>query len=139
MPQRGRDRTGRYRSEVAVQRPCASATPPDTALEAVADGLYFIWWNHPAHGPGCLTVRDEDPGRNLLEPWEKCGADNWPPQVYRFEPTGSASGTYRIRPAGTDLCVGIRDDAGDALAEALAEPCTDGADQVFLVDSLPAS
>ncbi|WP_410814153.1 helix-turn-helix domain-containing protein [Micromonospora sp. 067-2] len=132
----GRDRTGRYESEVAVQRPCAQATPPDTYLEPVPGGLYLIKWNHPAHGPGCLTIRRDEPGRHLLEPWTNCLVPG-SLQLFRFEPTGSAPTTYRIRPANTELCVGLRDDDTEVLAEALAEPCTDTADQVFLVDALP--
>ncbi|RGC66819.1 hypothetical protein C5N14_21670 [Micromonospora sp. MW-13] len=132
----GRDRSGRYRSEIAVQRPCAGATPPETYLEPVADGLYIIKWDHPVQGLGCLTVRLEDPGRNLIEPWKDCRSDLWP-QLFRFEPTGSAPTAYRLRPAGSDLCMGIRDDDTEVLAEAAVEPCTGGADQVFLVDSLP--
>ncbi|MFJ6198183.1 RICIN domain-containing protein [Micromonospora sp. NPDC092111] len=132
----GRDRTGRYRSEVAVQRPCVGATPPETYLQPVADGLYFIKWDHPAHGPGCLTVRRGDPGRHLIEPRMECRSDSWD-QLFRFEPTGSTPTAYRLRPAGSDLCLGIRDDDSEVPAEAAAEPCTGGADQVFLVDPLP--
>ncbi|MGI5522063.1 RICIN domain-containing protein [Micromonospora sp. CA-259024] len=132
----GRDRTGQYTKEIAVQLPCADATPPDTYLEAVADGLYFIKWNHPVHGPGCLTIRADDPGRNLLEPWSDCDPTR-SPQLFRFEPTGSTPTAYRIRPTRTDLCVGLREDDTDVSAEALVEPCTGGADQVFLVDALP--
>ncbi|WFE98409.1 helix-turn-helix domain-containing protein [Micromonospora sp. WMMD964] len=132
----GRDRTGQYRHEVAVQRPCAEATPPDTYLEPVSDGVYFIKWNHPAHGVGCLSVRDEDPGRNMLEPVIDCSAGK-SSRLFRFESTGSTPTSYRIRPADGDLCVGLRDDDTEISAEALAEPCTDGGDQVFLVDTLP--
>ncbi|GAB4101194.1 hypothetical protein GCM10028790_02120 [Micromonospora taraxaci] len=132
----GRDRTGQYRHEVAVQRPCAEATPPDTYLEPVSDGVYFIKWNHPAHGVGCLSVRDEDPGRNMLEPVIDCSSAK-SSRLFRFESTGSTPTSYRIRPAGGDLCVGLRDDDTEVSAEALAEPCTNGADQVFLVDTLP--
>ncbi|MEU8218986.1 helix-turn-helix domain-containing protein [Micromonospora taraxaci] len=132
----GRDRTGQYRHEVAVQRPCAEATPPDTYLEPVSDGVYFIKWNHPAHGVGCLSVRDEDPGRNMLEPVNDCSSTN-SSRLFRFESTGSTPTSYRIRPAGGDRCVGLRDDDTEVSAEALAEPCTNGADQVFLVDTLP--
>ncbi|SCF24958.1 RICIN domain-containing protein [Micromonospora chokoriensis] len=131
----GRDRTGRYRHEVAVQRPCAEATPPDTYLEPVSDGVYLIKWDHPAHGVGCLSVRDEDPGRNMLEPVSDCSTTS--SRLFRFESTGSTPTSYRIRPADGDLCVGLRDDDTEASAEALAEPCTNGADQVFLVDTLP--
>ncbi|WP_406068211.1 helix-turn-helix domain-containing protein [Micromonospora sp. NBC_01638] len=132
----GRDRTGQYPTEIAVQRPCADATPPDTYLEPAADGLYFIKWHHPVHGTGCLTIRGDDPGRNLLEPVTGCLKTNWS-QLFRFEPTGSAPASYRIRPARTDLCVGLRDDDIEVSAEAFVEPCTNGADQVFLVDELP--
>ncbi|WP_410821377.1 helix-turn-helix domain-containing protein [Micromonospora sp. 050-3] len=132
----GRDRTGQYKSEVLVQRPCVDATPPDTYLEPAADGLYFIKWNHPVHGPGCLTVRAEDPGRNMLEPWQECSDTNLS-QQFRFEPTASAPISYRIRPSDTNLCVGLREDDTEVSAEALVEPCTNGADQVFLVDPRP--
>ncbi|MEH1169756.1 helix-turn-helix domain-containing protein [Micromonospora sp. CPCC 205539] len=134
----GRDRTEQYASAVAVQRPCAEATPPDTSLVPVTGGLFFIKWDHPVEGAGCLTVRDESPGRHLIEPfsWEKCVTDG-PTHLFRFEPTGSVPGAYRLRPARMDLCIGIRDDATEALAEAVAEPCTSDADQVFLIDQLP--
>lgn len=133
----GRDRTGEYGSQVAVQLSCAEATPPDTYVEPAAGGLYFIKWNHPEHGPGCLTVRGEDPGRNMLEPVSKCSQSNVA-QLFRFEPTGSVPTSYRIRPTRTDLCVGLRDDDTEVSAEALVEPCTNGPDQVFLIDALPA-
>ncbi|MET0417363.1 MAG: hypothetical protein ABW022_15230, partial [Actinoplanes sp.] len=137
----GRDRTGQYPSEVAVQRRCTEATPPDTYLEPVAAGLYFIKWNHPVHGPGCLTIREGDPARNLLEPWQDCQKDRMI-QLFRFEPTGSAPTAYRIRPGRGEMCVGLREDATEAsteaLIEALVEPCTGGADQVFLIAAPPA-
>ncbi|MFI6234315.1 helix-turn-helix domain-containing protein [Micromonospora sp. NPDC050784] len=133
----GRERTGQYPHEVAVQRPCVDATPPDTYLEPAAGGLYFIKWSHPVHGPGCLTIRSEDPGRNLLEPFTKCSDSN-SSQLFRFEPTVPAPTSYRIRPSGTGLCVGLRNDDTEVSAEALVEPCTNGADQLFLVDPRPA-
>lgn len=132
----GRDRSGRYESEVAAQRPCAGATPPETYLVPVTDGMYFVRWEHPINGVGCLTVRREDPGRNLIEPQHQCRTDSWD-QLFRFEPTGSTSDAYRMRPAGSDLCVGIRDDDTEVPAEAAAEPCTGQPDQVFLVDAVP--
>ncbi|WP_422739518.1 RICIN domain-containing protein [Micromonospora sp. WMMD729] len=133
----GRDRSGRYKAEVAVQRPCAGATPPETYLVPVAGDMYFVKWEHPVNGVGCLTVRREDPGQNLIEPWEQCSTDSWY-QLFRFEPAGSTPDAYRLRPAGSDLCVGIRDDATQVPAEAAAEPCTGQPDQVFLVDAAPA-
>ncbi|MCG5448243.1 MULTISPECIES: helix-turn-helix domain-containing protein [Micromonospora] len=136
----GRDRTGRYTKEIAVQRPCSEATPPDTSLEPVADGMFFIHWVHPVLGKGCLTIREEDPGRDLLEPWNEkdCSADR-PKQVFHFEPAGATPGAYRIRPDRSELCVGLRDDDSDVSDAALVEPCTGGSDQVFLVNSLPGN
>ncbi|WP_327039897.1 hypothetical protein OG400_17765 [Micromonospora ureilytica] len=136
----GRDRTGQYTKEIAVQRPCGEATPPDTSLEPVADGMFFIHWVHPVLGKGCLTVRDEDPGRDLLEPWNEkdCSADR-PKQVFHFEPAGATPGAYRIRPDRSELCVGLRDDDSDVSDAALVEPCTGGPDQVFLVNALPGN
>ncbi|MGV9212588.1 RICIN domain-containing protein [Micromonospora sp. RB23] len=133
----GHDRSARYKAEVAVQRPCVGATPPDTYLVPVADDMYFVKWKHPVNGLGCLTVRRENPGQNLIEPWDQCNTDSWY-QLFRFEPTGSAPDAYRLRPAGSDLCVGIRDDAAQVPAEAAAEPCTGQPDQVFLVGPAPA-
>ncbi|MEU7610024.1 helix-turn-helix domain-containing protein [Micromonospora sp. NPDC049204] len=132
----GHDRTGRYRSEVMVQRPCADATPPDTYLEPAAGGLYFIKWDHPEHGTGCLSVIDGNPGQNLLEPTQRCSTTD-PFQLFRFEPTAAAPASYRIRLTSSDLCVGLRDDDTEVSAEALVERCTNGADQMFLVDGLP--
>ncbi|WP_405434111.1 RICIN domain-containing protein [Micromonospora sp. NBC_00617] len=132
----GRDRSGGYEDAVAVQRPCAGATPPETYLVPVVDDLYFVKWDHPVNGLGCLTVRREDPGRNLIEPWDKCSTDSGA-QLFRFEPTEAAPDAYRLRPSDSDLCVGIRDDASKVPAEAVAEPCTGQPDQVFLVDSVP--
>ncbi|MEW1588050.1 helix-turn-helix domain-containing protein [Micromonospora vinacea] len=134
----GRDSTGRYTKEIAVQRPCTEATPPDTALVPVADGMYFIQWVHPVLGKGCLTIREDDPGRNLLEPWNEvdCSASR-PKQVFHFEPTGATPDAYRIRPDRSELCVGLRDDDTDEPAAAQVEPCTGGQDQMFLVNALP--
>lgn len=133
----GRDRSDQYKNEVAVQRPCAGATPPETYLVPVTDGMYFIKWEHPSKGVGCLTVRREDPGQNLIEPQHQCRTDSWD-QLFRFLPTGSAPRAYRLRPAGSDLCVGIRDADTEVPAEIAAEPCTGQPDQVFLVDPVPA-
>ena len=132
----GRDRSGRYDDAVAVQRPCAGATPPDTYLVPVADGLFFVKWDHPVNGVGCLTVRADDPGRNLIEPFDECRTDRGA-QLFRFEPTGSTPSAYRLRPSDSDLCVGIRDDDTEVPAEAAAEPCTGQPDQVFLVEAVP--
>jgi hypothetical protein len=132
----GRDRSAQYKNEVAAQRPCAGATPPETYLVPVTDGMYFIKWEHPINGVGCLTVRREDPGQNLIEPQHECRTDSWD-QLFRFLPAGSTPDAYRLRPAGTDLCMGIRDDDTEVPAEAAAEPCTGQSDQVFLVESMP--
>ncbi|MEV0808076.1 helix-turn-helix domain-containing protein [Micromonospora sp. NPDC050200] len=131
----GRDPTGAYPHEIAVQRPCGGSTPPETYLEPAGGHLHFIRWEHPVKGPGCLTVRGDSPGMFLLEPWDDCRAER-STQVFRFEPQPGDPGAYRIRSGREGLCVGIRDDATDASAAALIEPCTGGPDQEFLVDRL---
>ncbi|MEU7572540.1 helix-turn-helix domain-containing protein [Micromonospora sp. NPDC049240] len=129
----GWDRPGGYRHEILVQRACAGATPPETDLEPVGDGA-FIMWRHPVKGDGCLTIRGDDPGRFLLEPWEDCQAQRLE-QVFRFE--ARADGAYRIRSARGSLCLGIRDDTTGPGEAALAEPCADSDDQAFQVDPAP--
>ncbi|MGP4001683.1 helix-turn-helix domain-containing protein [Streptomyces sp. 8N706] len=131
----GRDRSGRESHRaIAVQRPCAQATPPRTYLKPLGDGLYSIQWHHPELGVGCLTVVAGGPLKDTLEPWDDCSAGR-PAQHFRIEPVGaSASEGYRLRLAsGTDLCVGIRGDDTTASAEAVREPCTGKRDQVFLI------
>ncbi len=129
----GRDTTGAYASEIAVQQPCEDSTPPDTYLEPTGGGLYFIWWDHPMKGRGCLTVQEDNRGTLLLEPWLDCRTDRWS-QVFRFEPLPGEPGAYQIRPGREGLCLGIRDNATQAAAAAAIEPCTGGRDQRFLID-----
>jgi hypothetical protein len=102
--------------------------------------MYFIHWVHPVLGKGCLTIREDDPGRNLLEPVneENCSA-SLSKQVFHFEPTGATPDAYRIRPDRSELCVGLRENDGDVSAAALVEPCTGGPDQVFLVNAVPGN
>ncbi|WP_432974270.1 RICIN domain-containing protein [Dactylosporangium sp. CA-233914] len=134
----GVDRTGRYGSAVAAQRPCAEAEPPKTILEPVRDDLYFIKWDHPAQGVGCLTVIVDGVGRDLLEPRNDCQAGR-PSQLFRVEPAGTTTPVrYRLRPTHADLCLGIKDDDRAAGAEVVEEPCTGAADQEFLIE-LPSA
>ncbi len=127
----GYDRTGRYHSHVAVQRPCEEAEPPRTLLERVRGDLYQVKWDHPGHGIGCLTVIVGGVGANLLEPWTDCQGGR-PIQLFRVEPT--TSDRYRLRPAETQLCLGIRDDVEAPGAEVVQETCTGAADQEFVIE-----
>ncbi|WP_345514585.1 RICIN domain-containing protein, partial [Phytohabitans houttuyneae] len=127
----GVDRSGRYGSPVAAQRPCAEAEPPVTRVEPVRDGLYFITWAHPQLGVGCLTVLLSGPGRGLLEPWDDCQPSR-PIQLFHIEP--SAPDRYRIRSAQGDLCLGIREGARDPGAEVVHAACTGAADQEYLIE-----
>ncbi|MFE4049350.1 helix-turn-helix domain-containing protein [Streptomyces sp. YIM B13518] len=119
---------------LAVQRPCTEAVPPRVSLRRADDGLYQILFDHPAHGPGCLTVLGDGAFRGTLEPWTDCragGVSQW----FRIE---RADGTdrWRLRSARDGgLCVGIRGSAQEAGAAAVAERCAerDGDDQVFLI------
>ncbi|MFJ1551418.1 XRE family transcriptional regulator [Streptomyces sp. NPDC088246] len=131
----GRQRSGAYKSPVAVQRPCAQAVPPRTHLKAVGDNAYYIQWDHPGEGLGCLTVLESGPAKGMLEPWEDC-SDSRPSQHFWVEPVdGPHQGGFRLRPAHSGLCVGINDsDEKASAAEAIQQPCTGKSDQEFFIE-----
>ncbi|MFE0380305.1 helix-turn-helix domain-containing protein [Streptomyces inhibens] len=132
----GRERSGRYRSEVAVQRPCTEPGPR-TFLQLTAGGLTTIKWEHPVNkGMGCLTILDSGPARGLVEPQDICQTDK-DAQLFRIERYSPADQGYRLRRALTDLCLGIRDGATEAGAEAVQEPCGARPAQRFLIDLMP--
>ncbi|MEV0734330.1 RICIN domain-containing protein [Polymorphospora sp. NPDC050346] len=130
----GRDRQGRYPHAIAARVPCANAIP-QTSLKATGNGLFFIRWRHPDGGIGCLTVLHAGPVRDMLEPREACSDEN-PSQHFRFEPVADAiPPTYRLRSAGSGLCLGLLDPTGgNAAAEVVQEPCDQQVDQRFLID-----
>lgn len=136
----GRDRSGGYQHAVAALRPCASATVPSTYLEPVGAGLMHIQWHHPEHGIGCLTVRDDGVGKDLIEPWNDC-SDSRSQQLFTAEPvTRQRDGAprFRLRIAYTGQCVGLRDETATPGVEVVRENCTGQADQEFLIDLLPS-
>ncbi|BCM64833.1 MULTISPECIES: XRE family transcriptional regulator [Streptomyces] len=133
----GRDRTGRYETAVAAQRPCAQAVVPQVFLEPVAEDVVQIQWHHPKHGVGCLTVLRTGPGRNLLEPRDDC-SDTDQAQQFRVEPFGPPSaGHFRLRPVGTDWCLSLRDQDTVSGAEVVQGRCSGAADQDFLIELTP--
>jgi hypothetical protein len=135
----GVDRTGRYGTAVAAQRPCAGATLPRVFLEPVGADVVQIQWHHPEHGVGCLTVLLDGPGRDLVEPREDCAEDD-PAQRFRIEQFGPpAAGHFRIRPAVTDQCLSLRDQDTDDGAEVVQGRCSTAADQEFLIELVPPS
>ncbi|WP_405408793.1 helix-turn-helix domain-containing protein [Streptomyces decoyicus] len=132
----GRERSGRYRSEVAVQRPCTEPGPR-TFLQPAAGDLTAIKWEHPVDkGMGCLTILDSGPAQGLVEPQENCQTDK-DAQLFRIERYSPTARGYRLRRAQTDLCLGIRDGATAAGAEAVQEPCGAKPAQRFLIDLIP--
>ncbi|MDJ1136964.1 helix-turn-helix domain-containing protein [Streptomyces iconiensis] len=140
----GRDTRGEYRNAVAAQLPCEEARPPHTYLRpvdtAASSTPYFIEWQHPQHGRGCLTQRRKGPGQDLLEPWPwKSCDDTRAYQHFRIEPVGpprKATGMrYRLRLEGTRDCVGLRDDSTETGADMTVEPCSGAPDQEFLISA----
>ncbi|MET9683705.1 XRE family transcriptional regulator [Streptomyces coeruleorubidus] len=137
----GHDRNGRYRSQVAVQRPCADATPPDRSLVSVGNtGSYYIQWRHPVYDDGCLTALGSGHVvEGLLEPWpwESCSADRTS-QHFFFEPVdGDKENDYRIHVVQNGMCLGVNGtDDRAAGAEIAQQRCTGGRDQEFLVDAV---
>ncbi|MFJ3202927.1 RICIN domain-containing protein [Streptomyces sp. NPDC086989] len=133
----GKERSGRYRSEVAVQRPCAEPGPR-SFIQPGDDDLAYVKWEHPSSkAMGCLTILDSGPAKGLVEPQENCLADK-DAQLFRVERFGStAQEGYRLRRAHTALCLGIPDGETTAGAEAVQQPCGDQPGQSFLIDLLP--
>ncbi|WP_159074144.1 helix-turn-helix domain-containing protein [Streptomyces dioscori] len=136
----GRDTRGEYMNAVAAQLPCEEARPPHTYLRPVDPAAkrttYFIEWQHPQHGPGCLTLRREGPGKNLLEPWpwKSCDATRTY-QHFHIEPVGRGTTRYLLRLEGTRRCVGLRDASTRTGADVTVEPCDGTANQEFLISS----
>ncbi|MFK0254988.1 RICIN domain-containing protein [Streptomyces sp. NPDC090445] len=132
----GRERSGHYPSEVAVQRPCTDPGPR-TFLQPVADGRTTIKWEHPVDkGMGCLTVMDSGLAEGLVEPRDSCQADK-DGQLFRIESVGAAAEGFRLRRARSDFCLGIRDGAAGAGAELVQESCGSQPGQRFLIDLIP--
>ncbi|MET9016716.1 XRE family transcriptional regulator [Streptomyces olivaceoviridis] len=137
----GHDRKERYRSQVAVQRPCADATPPAVSLVPVGKtGSYYIQWRHPVYGDGCLTALGSGHVvEGLLEPWpwESCSADRTS-QHFFFDPVdGSRNHAYRIHVVQNGMCLGINGADDRAVgAEIAQQRCTGAPDQEFLVDTV---
>jgi hypothetical protein len=133
----GREHTGQYRTAIAVQRPCDQAQQPSTIIEPVGDGLHHIKWDHPEEGLGCLTVLSSGPAKDMLEPRNNCSPGERS-QLFRIEPVDTpVPGAYRLRPAHTNFCLGIRDDQTASDAEAVQQPCTNDSDQAFMIDLIP--
>lgn len=126
----GRDRRGAYDSAVAVELPCVRATVPRTYLEPVGEGLHRIQWHHPVQGKGCLTVMSSGPVKGMLEPRDNCAQAT----LFRLETTTAGkTGGFRLRPAGSDMCIGIVGDETAEGAEATEKPCSGASDQRFLI------
>ncbi|NUU24707.1 MAG: RICIN domain-containing protein [Streptomycetaceae bacterium] len=125
----GRDSTGAYPTEVAALRPCADPGPR-VYLEPVR-AFATIKWDHPKHGPGCLTVMHSGTGQDLLEPRNDCAEDNLD-QLFRVERVHDE--TYRFVSLADGWCVGLRGGVAREGAEAVREPCGEETDQQFTVD-----
>lgn len=113
----GHVRDGRYKSLVAVQRPCSAVAPQTTTLEPMGSGAYRIAWHHPEFGKGCLKVLES----GLLEPWDDCT------KASPFSLEAAADGfVLRVENRG---CVDI-EGSGEG-AEALVGEC----DQRFVIEA----
>lgn len=132
----GNERSGRYASEVAVQRPC-SDPGPRSFLQPDGDDLANIKWEHPTDkGMGCLTIVDSGPAKGLVEPQDNCLAGK-DAQLFRIERFSATAVGHRLRRAHTEFCLGIRDGETAAGAETVQQPCDDRPAQRFLIDLTP--
>ncbi|WP_221357151.1 helix-turn-helix domain-containing protein [Streptomyces beigongshangae] len=137
----GRDTRGEYLHAVAAQLPCEEARPPHTYLRPVDPSAsrttYYIEWQHPQQGRGCLTMRREGPGQDLLEPWpwKSCDATR-PYQHFHIESADGAADRYLLRLEDPRRCVGLRGNSTRTGADVMVEPCDGTADQEFLISSV---
>lgn len=132
----GNERSGRYQSGVAVQRPCTEAGPR-SFLQPDGEDLANIKWEHPTDkGMGCLTILDSGPAKGLVEPQGNCLAGK-DAQLFRVERFSTTAEGYRLRRAHTELCLGVLDGETIAGAEAVQQPCGDRSAQRFLIDLQP--
>lgn len=128
----GREHTGRYRSAIAVLRPCGEPAGPRVFVQPVGTDLTMIKWEHPVdHSMGCLTVLESGVVKDMLEPQPNC-VEGRPEQLFRIEQAGAHS--YRLRTPNSNLCVGLRENLTSIDTEALREPCATEPDQEFLID-----
>ncbi|MFJ9111928.1 helix-turn-helix domain-containing protein [Streptomyces sp. NPDC102283] len=132
----GRDRTGRYRTAVAAQRPCANAALPLVFLEPPGRDTVQIQWHHGKYGIGCLTVLSKGPGRDLLQPRDDC-ADHDRAQQFRIEHLGAPATHFRIRPVITGWCLSPRHQDTEDGAEAVQGRCSGATDQDFVIELAP--
>ncbi|GHJ41904.1 RICIN domain-containing protein [Streptomyces sp. TS71-3] len=133
----GRDRTRRYQTAVAAQRPCEEAGLPQVYLEPVGKNTVQIQWHHPKYGIGCLTVLSKGPARNLLEPRDECADDNQARQ-FRIESFGPRTTAHLlIRPAVTGQCLSLRDQDTEEGTEIVQGRCSGAADQDFQIELIP--
>jgi hypothetical protein len=114
------------------QTDCADAMPPMT-LDAVGDELFRIRTNHPRFGQGCMGVDHasrESPG---IVADGYCDTDS--AQDFRLEPVAKPVQGFRIRPAHSNMCLGVVDGSTDVWAPVRQLHCEeDAASQVFLLD-----
>ncbi|WP_410661201.1 helix-turn-helix domain-containing protein [Amycolatopsis sp. lyj-112] len=134
----GLDRTRQYSTVIAAQQPCGQAVSPRVFLDPVGeDSAVQIQWHHQETGVGCLTVITEGPGHGLLESRDDCDDDS-ADQLFTIEPIGPPGAAHlRIRPAGSDQCLGLRDQDTAVGTEIVQERCSGAGDQEFLVTMIP--
>ncbi|GAB2881208.1 helix-turn-helix domain-containing protein [Streptomyces mayteni] len=137
----GRQRSGAYGSAVAVAGPCDADDGPRTYLRAVGvDDWYFVEWEKPSEGRGCLSLLAGGPAAGLLEPVDvvNCAAGR-PEQHFRLEPVsppaGSEGPAYLLRNERADQCLSFAGDDASAGAEAIQGPCTGGSAPAFLINT----
>jgi len=128
----GVDRTKRYETAVAAQMPCGTVVLPHVYLEPVTENVVSIQWHNPRFGIGCLTLMTEGPGRDMLEPRDKCGEDD-PDQRFRLERVGDY---FRIRVDASGQCLGLRS-TRTAGAEIIQSQCSGKEDQNFTIELVP--
>ena len=113
------------------QMPCVKETIPRFSLTPLEGDTWRIVTDHPDFGEGCTGVLHGETAVDTPLEDTECG-DRGPAEAFRFEPVGDPVRGYRIRPAHSDLCLGVRDGSKKELAKIVQLGCErDGTGQLF--------
>ncbi|WP_369212780.1 RICIN domain-containing protein [Streptomyces flavofungini] len=107
---------------------CTESTVVRFGLRRLTDSTWRLATDHRDYGDGCSGIWDGGTAAGAALQDQECGKRG-SAEAFRIEPFGSPVKGYRVRPAHTGLCLGMR--GGEARQLACA---ADGEGQLFSFD-----
>ncbi|MEU4891617.1 XRE family transcriptional regulator [Streptomyces sp. NPDC044780] len=115
------------------QAPCAEVFPA-FSLERLDHGLWRIATLHPSEGPGCSGIMGQSKAEGAWLGDDYCESRG-AAEEFRLEAVDRPAEGFRLRPAHTDLCLGLPDGTTRRWAHVVQLPCRSGAPgQIFRFD-----